>query len=140
MRRLIALIILAAPLAGCGAFQSDWTALSSAVGTVVGASVSPQTADVAISSFDALEVALGAYKRLPPCAPDKSLACSQPSAVAQINTAVHDGRIARDEILGLLKSNAGAAIPVASYKTLDAAISTLRAVSAAYHIQTGSAS
>lgn len=121
------LIALALPaLAGCGA--------TSMLSSLTGASVKPQAALVAANSFDALETAGTGYMQLPLCAAASSPACRTQAAAAQIVPAVRVGRKARDQIEGLLAANGGAAVPVASLNSLNAAIATLQSVYAQYSI------
>lgn len=118
------LLIPAIALGGC-----------STLGTLTGASVKPQAALVAANSFDALETVATGYLQLPPCTTTQIAACRNQTAAAKIAPAVRSGRTARNQIEGLLQANAGAAVPVASINTLQAAIATLQSIYAQYNIQ-----
>ena len=110
-------------LSGCAAFNA-----------ITGATVSPQAASVIVNSFDASETVATAYLQLPQCATGGPVTCRKPAAVATIVPAVRSGRVARDQIMSLLNANNGGAIPVASYNTLQAAITSLQAVYSTYSI------
>ena len=128
MRKLAILgaLALATALSGCNTLS-----------VISGAAISPQSADVAINSFDVLEASATAYLSLPTCgAPSATVVCKNLTAAAKIIPAVKSGRVARDQILALLNANSGAAIPVATYNTLEAVITTLQGVNSAYNIQT----
>ena len=128
MRKLAILgaLALATVLSGCNTLS-----------VISGAAISPQSADVAIKSFDVLEASATAYLSLPTCgAPGATVVCKNLTAAAKIISAVKSGRVARDQILALLNANSGAAIPVATYNTLEAVITTLQGVNSAYNIQT----
>jgi hypothetical protein len=128
MRKLAILgaLALATVLSGCNTLS-----------VISGAAISPQSADVAINSFDVLEASATAYLSLPTCgAPGATVVCKNLTAAAKIIPAVKSGRVARDQILALLNANSGAAIPVATYNTLEAVITTLQGVNSAYNIQT----
>jgi hypothetical protein len=103
------------------------------IGTIGNTSVPPNVALVAANSFDALEAAATAYLQLPPCG-GAVVVCRNQLAVANIVSAVRSGRVARNQIESLLNVNSGAPIPIASYNTLTAAISTLQAVYAQFNI------
>ena len=128
MRKLAILgaLALATALSGCNTLS-----------VISGAAISPQSADVAINSFDVLEASATAYLSLPTCgAPGATVVCKNLTAAAKIIPAVKSGRVARDQILSLLNANSGAAIPVATYNSLEAVITTLQGVNSAYNIQT----
>ena len=128
MRKLAILgaLALATVLSGCNTLS-----------VISGAAISPQSADVAINSFDVLEASATAYLSLPTCgAPGATVVCKNLTAAAKIIPAVKSGRVARDQILALLNANSGAAIPVATYNSLEAVITTLQGVNSAYNIQT----
>jgi hypothetical protein len=107
----------------------------STISTLTGASVKPQSALVAANSFDALETIATGYLELPPCTTTQLAACRNQTAAAKIGPAVRSGRTARNQIEALLQANAGAAIPVASLNTLQAAIATLQSIYTQYNIQ-----
>lgn len=121
MRKILILCLLS--LSGCAAWS-----------VITGLSVTPQSAVVAINTFDALETIATGYLRLPPCVSTGPVVCRQAVAVANIIPAVRTGRVARDEIVLLLKQNSGANIPVANFNTLQAVITTLQAVYAHYNV------
>jgi uncharacterized protein YceK len=125
--KLPALLIVGAfALSGCGSISSLIS---------VNPTVSPQSALVAANSFDALEVVATGYLQLPLCTTPQIAACRNATAAAKIGPAVRSGRTARNQIEALLQANSGAAINVASLKTLQAAIATLQTVYTQYNIQ-----
>jgi hypothetical protein len=97
-------------------------------------SISAQYALAAANSFDAIESAATAYLSLPPCT-GVVAACRNQKAVPSIKKAVLAGRGARNQIEALLAQSGGAAIPVASYNNLQAAIATLQNLYSVYNIQ-----
>jgi len=113
-------------LGGCAAVQQAWDVATST-------SVPAQYAYAAANSFDAIETVATAYIQLPPCG-GAWVVCRNSAAVAKIVPAVRSGRVARNQIEALLTANSGAAIPIASYNTLEAAISSLQAVYVQYNI------
>lgn len=131
MRLKLPVILFASALAlsGCGAgtFLTNLT----------GATVSPQSALVAANSFDALETAATAYLQLPACATPSptGVVCRNAAAAKAIGPAVRAGRTPRNQIEALLAANNGAAIPVATLATLQAAIASLQSIYAQYSIQ-----
>lgn len=125
-------LILAGVLAlgGCSAITQAWDVATAT-------SVPPQYALAAANSFDAVETVATGYLQLPACGSvGASVACQNAVAVAKIVPAVRSGRAARNAIETLLNQNSGAAIPVASYNTLEAAISTLQTIDSQYNIAT----
>lgn len=121
MKKLAILLCL-----GLGACQT--------IGMVLGTSVPPQTALIAANSYDVLETVMTGYLQLPPCGAGAPVTCRNPAAVANIVPAVRAGRTARNQIEALLTTNNGGSIPVASYNTLTAAITTLQAVQTQYNV------
>lgn len=117
---LLALPIL---LGGCATFS-----------LITGSSVSPQAAIAAANAFDAIEPAATVYLRLPPCGPTVAPTCRNAAAVAKLVPAIRSGRVARNQLEALLTANGGAAIPIATYNTLEAAITTLQAVNTQFNI------
>jgi len=113
-----AAIALALSLGACSNMQTLY-------GEVTSTSISPQAALAAANAFDALEVTATAYLSLPPCG-GAIVTCRNATAVKNIVPAVRSGRTARNAIEALLQSNSGAAIPIANYNTLEAAIQTLQ--------------
>jgi hypothetical protein len=109
----------------------------STISTLTGASVSPQSALVAANSFDALETAATSYLQLPACATPSptGVVCRNAAAAKAIGPAVRSGRTARNQIEALLAANSGAAIPVATLATLQAAIASLQSIYTQYNIQ-----
>ena len=126
MKTVILASACALALAGCSTLST--------LGVIAGTSVSPQTALVLANSFDAIETVATGYLQLPPCGSTTGV-CRQQAAVANIVPAIRSGRTARNQIEALLKANTGAAIPIASYNTLDAAITTLQSVYSQYNIK-----
>lgn len=124
MKLAALLLIPAIALGGC-----------STISTLTGASVKPQAALVAANSFDALETVATGYLQLPLCTTTPIAACRNQTAAAKIGPAVRSGRTARNQIEALLQANAGAAIPVASLNTLQAAIAALQSIYTQYNIQ-----
>ena len=127
--KLASLIIVAAlALGGCSTITQAWDVATAT-------SVPPQYALAAANSFDAVETVATGYLQLPACgSTGASVACRNAVAVAKIVPAVRSGRAARNAIETLLGQNSGAAIPVASYNTLEAAISTLQTINSQYNI------
>ena len=127
--KLASLILVAAlALGGCSAITQAWDVATAT-------SVPPQYALAAANSFDAIETVATGYLQLPACGSvGASVACRNAAAVATIVPAVRSGRAARNAIETLLGQNSGAAIPVASYNTLEAAISTLQTINSQYNI------
>lgn len=107
----------------------------STISTLTGASVSPQSALVAANSFDALEAVATGYLQLPPCTTTQIAACRNATAAKAIGPAVRSGRTARNQVESLLSANNGAAIPVATLATLQAADATLQSIYSQYSIQ-----
>jgi hypothetical protein len=124
--KVIGVVLACGLLAACANGQN-------VIGQISNTSVPPSVALVAANSFDALEAVATAYLQLPPCG-GAVVVCRQPAAVANIVPAVRSGRVARNQIESLLSANSGAPIPIASYNTLTAAISTLQAVDAQFNI------
>lgn len=125
MRRILLAGVAALSLAGC-----------TTIGTITGSSVSPQSASVAVNSFDALETVATAYLQLPACGSSAAVICRNAAAAAKIVPAVRSARTARDQIVAALNASGGAAIPIVSYNTLAAAVTTLQSVYAQYNVQT----
>lgn len=124
MRRQLAAVALLSMLAGCASLDPLFSA-----------SVSPQSVIVAANSFDAIEATATNYLKLPTCSATSGLICKVPAAVAQIVPAIRSGRTARNSLEALLAANANASIPVARYKTLTTAISTLQAIVNQYSLK-----
>ena len=128
MKKFLAIVAVGLALAGCAKVEQAWNVATSA-------SVPAQYAYAAANSFDAIEAAATAYIQLPLCGSQgASVACRNATATAKIVPAVRSGRAARNQIEALLGQNSGAAIPVATYNTLEAAINTLQAIDAQYNI------
>lgn len=126
MNLKVLLLVPALALAGCASFGNF---------TGINPTVSPQAADVAVNTFDALEAAATAYNQLPLCAAGASIACHTAGAKAAIKPAILTGRTARNELEAALKASGGAAIPVLSWNNLQSAITTLQSLYANYNIQ-----
>jgi hypothetical protein len=126
MKKLLAIGGLALALSGCQSITQAWDVATST-------SVPAQYALAAANSFDAIEAVATGYLQLPPCG-GTVVVCRNSAAAAKIIPAVRSGRAARNSIEGLLNANSGAAIPVASYNTLEASISTLQSIYTQYNV------
>jgi hypothetical protein len=131
LRKSLIGLALAASLGGCAQFQTDWNVLT-------GATISPTAVIVSANVFDGLEAAATTYLNLPPC-PTVTKVCRASQAVPGIVQAIRAGRTARNSLEALLAANSNAAIPVASYNTLTAAVSTLQSLFAQYSVTVVSA-
>lgn len=130
--KLASILVVAFALSGCAGL----TTIENAIGTVEGTSISPQAAATAIYAFNAVETVATGYGQLPSCnKAGAPITCNTPQALAAIKPAILSGRAAKNNLLGLLQSNNGGAIPVASYNTLEAAISSLQNVYVQYGIK-----
>jgi len=118
MRKLV--LLGAIILGGCSTFS-----------LITGSAVSPQAAYAAANAFDVLEPVATTYLALPPCGAQP---CRNAAAVAKIVPAVRAGRVARNQVEALLTANNGGAISIATYNTLEAAITTLQAVNTQFSI------
>jgi hypothetical protein len=127
MRSVILATSVAVGLSGCAAFQ--------ALETASNATVSPQSVLVAANAFDAAETIATGYLSLPLCGPTAPVTCRSAAAAAKIIPAARSGQKARDNLEGLLKAANGGPVPVASYNTLEAAVSTLQNVYTQYGIK-----
>lgn len=123
MKRWILVVVGALVLAGCQTVATTSPTMS------------PQTAVVAVNTFDALEVAATGYLQLPACSATVTIACRQATAVRTIVPAIRLGRTARNVIEAALISAGGGAIPLVSYNTLNGVITTLQSVYTQYGIQ-----
>lgn len=130
--KLASILVVAGLLSGCAGL----TTVENAIGAVEGTSISPQAAATAIYAFNAVEAVATGYGQLPSCnTPGAPITCNTPQAIAAIKPAILSGRAARVSLRALLQSSGGAAIPVASYNTLEAAISSLQSVYVQYGIK-----
>ena len=124
MRKFIIAVTLALSLGGCANFQNAW-------GIVSGATVSPVAVYVARNSFDAAEVSATnyiVYCKVHPA----TYGCSR-VAIAKLIPAVRSGRVARSNLTQFQKNNPGALGPSGLYNALNAATSTIQAISAQYN-------
>lgn len=128
MKLHVLLLAAVLPLAGCASLTNTFDA-------VTGATVSPKVALVAVNGFDALEVVATGYRQLPSCATPTSPACYNPTIWLSIKKAVLVGRTARTQVETALAANP-AGIPIATYNTLQSAISVLQTYYVQYNIQT----
>ncbi len=119
----LALIPLLMALGGCNTLSM-----------IAGASVNPNYAYALVETFNGFETSADGYLRLAPCVSGGSAVCRNPAAVKAIVAAVRTGRTARNAVVAALHSTNGAAIPVASYDTLSAAVRTLQSAYANYQI------
>jgi pyrimidine deaminase RibD-like protein len=128
IKKLASVAALALALSGCSTVTTLYGELSATT-------IPPQTALVAANSFDVIETTATAYLSLPACGSvGATIACRNAAAVAKIVPSIRAGRVARNGVEALLRANSGAAIPVATYNTLQSAVATLQGVYAAYNI------
>ena len=126
LRKSLIVVALAASLGGCAQLQTDYSVLT-------GATISPTAVIVSANAFDGLEATATIYLKLPQC-PTVTKVCRAPEAVPGIVKAVRAGRTARNSLEALLAANGNSAIPVASYNTLTAAVSSLQSIFAQYQV------
>lgn len=107
------------------------------LGVVASSSVNPNYAAAAVQAFNAAETAADTYLQLPKCTSATGVVCRNATAVKSIVPLIRTGQTARNAILSALQASNGAAIPVASYNTLQAIISTLNSVYTNYGVGTG---
>lgn len=127
-KKLASAAALALALSGCSTVTTLYGELSATT-------IPPQTALIAVSSFEAIETIAGVYGHLPPCgSAGATVVCKDAVVSSKIVPAMVSGRIARNTIKSLLRANGGAGIPVATYSTLQAAVTTLQGIYATYNI------
>ena len=81
-------------------------------GELSATTIPPQTALIAVSSFEAIETIAGVYGHLPPCgSAGATVVCKDAVVSSKIVPAMVSGRIARNTIKSLLRANGGAGIP-----------------------------
>lgn len=119
MRKILAAFAIATVLGGC-----------STLSEIEGASVSPQAANIAVSTAAAIEAAGTSYMQL--CAA-KSTLCNM-AAAAKIAPAIRTIHVAARQVVAALHSSNGAAIPIASYDTLTSTITILQSIYAQNNI------
>ena len=132
LKTIIVAAAFAASLAGCQSVENAYSVATSAA-------VPANTAMIAANSFDAIESVATGYISLPVCASvGASVACRTVAATKAIVPAVRSGRAARNAIEALLCSGTPCSpnqtIPVASYNTLAAAITSLDAIYSQYQV------
>lgn len=112
-------LLASAALAGC-----------STLSEIEGSSISPQAANIAVSTAAAVEAAGTSYMQL--CSA-KSTLCNM-AAAAKIAPAIRTIHVAARQVVAALHSSSGAAIPVASYNTLTSTITVLQSIYAQNNI------
>ena len=128
MKKIFLTFTLILSLAGCSTLQNDWAVLTSQQVTVT-------TVAVAGNTFDALEATATAYLRLPKCSSTSGAVCRDPSATKKIIPAVRAGRVARNNLEQFFVAHPGQLGPQGLYDALQASITTLQGVIAAYNIK-----
>ena len=128
--RYLAVLGLAASLAGCNTISQTFQLITSA-------SVSSQYAAAEVNTFNAIEQLATGYLQLPACPPatPAGVVCRTPQVVKVIVPAVRTGRIARNQIQTAIATANGGPIPVASYNTLASVITTLQGLYTEYGIK-----
>ena len=132
-RSMFVVAVVLSPLLMAQSAPSGCQTLENTYNIATSASVPAQYAVAAANSFDAIEAVATGYLQLPPCG-GSVVTCRNAAVVAKIIPAVRSGRVARNVIEGLLSASGGAAIPVASYNTLEASIATLQGIYAQYNV------
>lgn len=112
-------LLLALALGGC-----------STLSEIEGSSISPQAANIAVSTAAAVEAAGTSYMQL--CAA-KSTLCNM-AAAAKIAPAIRTIHVAARQVVMALRTSGGAAIPIASYNTLTSTITVLQSIYAQNNI------
>lgn len=122
MKKLL-LLAAALSLGGCASLK-----------VIAGLDVSPKAVIVASNTFDGLEITATKYLQLPACVNGGPIVCRNSVAVAKLVPAIKSGRTARNTLESLLAANNNAAIPVASFNTLQTAISSITSIVSQYNI------
>lgn len=117
MKKLALLLALA--LGGC-----------TTISEIEGSSISPQAANIAVSTAAAVEAAGTSYMQL--CVV-KNPVCNL-AAAAKIAPAIRTIHVAARQVVAALRTSGGAAIPVASYNTLTSTITVLQSIYAQNNI------
>lgn len=134
MKKLAILLALAitATLGGCATFTADVAKVEKAISVLTTATVTPTTAQVAVSSFEVLESAATQYFVF--CKSNPKISACAPGTVANpgpLRLAIkydRQGRAARDQIKAAGKS--GALISTTVYNLLVDAVNNLTTVTA----------
>lgn len=127
MRAILVAVASALALSGCSTLQN----IGTDIGLVQNASVSSQLATAAETSFDTAEVIGTGYLSLPVCGPGVAATCQTKVIAQEIYNALKSGRTARDAVQALVVQANGGSIPIASYNTLQAAITSINALTKA---------
>lgn len=138
----VAAVALSLALGGCAQLQQWTQGIKDAYTAVSQAKVSYKYALAGVATFNSLEDAGRVYLSLPTCTASSGPVCHDRHATRQIGAAFQAGRIARDAVLGYIKSNPCSAtscplMPQGVYKGLSGVIDTLRAVYTQYNVSMG---
>ena len=132
MKKLLILIIAALAISGCAQLQK----FEDAISIMASSKVSPTAVIVAVNSFDAVEVSATNYISLPKCTATNGPICRNAAATAQIIKVIRSGRIARNNLLQLMKDHPGELATQGLYDALNTAIDTVKAVYSQYNVTT----
>jgi hypothetical protein len=120
VKKLLAVVLLAASLGGCA--TQFGTRIESAIGIITSASVSPTQIIVASNAFDAGEASATQYLLF--CKANPAQAICALKTRQTVVSAVRAGRAARNQLEPYVTS--GQAGPIAIYNTLVATVTSLQ--------------
>lgn len=128
---LLALVLLALPVSGCGTIEAIRSVLSTAVTAVI----SKDGVVLAVSAFHAAERTATVYIRQKHCPPGaQQPTCMSPPIREQLAVALEQGQRARDGLIAFAEGHPGAVGDQAVYDALRASTSTLKSIFATYKI------
>ncbi len=134
MRRLLAIAAAVGciALAGCGKSFQDLQATLDVAGQ---ATVSPQAVGVLNDTFAGVEATATVYLNQAKCPRGVSRpTCRDPAVTRTLDTAISEGRAARDKMLAFLEAHPGELGNQGLYDALRAAVGTMRSIFSAYGI------
>lgn len=127
MKKLLALVLLAASLGGCATFDAGVARFQQAYTVATTATVPASTAQVAISSFQVVEAAATGYFKYCKSSPETSICDPGTKEIpGPLRLAIkydRQGRAARDQIKAAGKT--GALISTTAYNLLVTAVTDL---------------
>ena len=134
IRMLVVITALSIPLGGCWLSQIG-TDISTGYSIATGSSVSVQTANVAVNSFDVLKSTGTSYILLQKCGtPHAPVVCADPKVLDQLIPDLRNGTAARDKLWAEANAANSTGASISNYNALQLIIDQLQKIYDTYSI------